>query len=99
LQLQATIVAIVENMALFDSRSDMMMFKRTSIPKGIQPSRGCKRKITGINACVIFDHKVILENITLPEFSSAYKITGPIWAIVINNAASLYDMIIGMDVN
>jgi transcriptional regulator with PAS, ATPase and Fis domain len=55
LQLRATTVAIVENIqktkpnrllkVLSDSRSDRTMFKRISLPKGVQLLHQCKQKV------------------------------------------------------
>lgn len=66
------------------------MFKRSALPSGITPSMGRKRKIAGVRA-------VILENLTLPEFSSTQKVTGPIRAIIMDNDDTPHDLIIGMD--
>jgi hypothetical protein len=79
LQLCATSFAIVQTMqktrvdcmlkVLFDSGSDKTMLKRSSLPKGISPSIGRKRKVTGVTASVSTDTEVLLENLSFPEFS------------------------------
>lgn len=100
LNVRATSIAIVQTIqrtkadtllkVLFDTGSDKTMFKRSALPSGITPSMGRKRKIAGVRA-------VILENLTLPEFSSTQKVTGPIRAIIMDNDDTPHDLIIGMD--
>jgi hypothetical protein len=56
LRLQSTSIAIVGSIqqtkvnillkVLFDSRSDKMIFKRSSLPQGIEPSTGKKQKVS-----------------------------------------------------
>jgi hypothetical protein len=77
---------------LFDSGSDKTIFKRSSLPQGIQPS-----KVSGVNASSVIDQDVLLTDLTLPKFSSTQRIPGPIRAIVMDMDAQ-YDLIIGMDV-
>jgi hypothetical protein len=82
---------------LFDSRSDKTIFKRSSLPQGIEPSTVKKRKVSGVNTSSVTNQDVLLTDITLPEFLSSQRVPGPIRAIVINMDAQ-YDLIIGMDV-
>jgi hypothetical protein len=82
---------------IFDSGSDKTIFKRSSLPQGIKPSTGKKRKVSGVNASSVIDQDVLLTDITLPEFSSSQCIAGPLRAIVMNMDTQ-YDLIIGMDV-
>jgi hypothetical protein len=106
-RLRSTSIAIVGSIqqtkvnklvkVLFDSGSDKTIFKRSSLPQGIEPSTGKKRKISGVNASSVIDQDVLLTDITLPEFSSSIRIPGPIRAIVMDMEAQ-YDLIIGMDV-
>jgi hypothetical protein len=82
---------------LFDSGSDKTIFKRSSLPHGIEPSTGKKRKVSGVTASSVIDQYVMLKDITLPEFSSSQCIPGPICALIMLMEAQ-YDLIIGMDV-
>jgi hypothetical protein len=82
---------------LFDSRSDKTIFKRSSLPHGIEPSTGKRRKVSGVNASSVTNQDVLLTDITLPEFLLSQHIPGPICAIVMKMDAQ-YDLIIGMDV-
>jgi len=107
LQLRATSHAIVKLMqnihvnsllrVLFDTGSDKTMLRHEAIPKGIVPSLGRKRKITGVNATTTTNREVMLEEMTLPEFSATQRVSGPIRAIVMSNMDGPYDLIIGMD--
>jgi Reverse transcriptase (RNA-dependent DNA polymerase) len=108
LQLCATSYAIVQTMqqtgvncllrVLFDSGSDKTLLKQSALPPGINPSLGKKRKVIGVAASSIMDREVLIENMTLPEFLSTQRVSGPIRAFVMNNNESQYDLIIGMDV-
>ena len=108
LQLRATSYAIVQTIqhaqvncmlcVLFDLGSDKTLIKQSVLPLGINPSIGKKRKVIGVTASSIMDWEVIIENMTLPEFSSTQRVSGPIRAFVIDNNESHYDLIIGMDV-
>jgi hypothetical protein len=82
---------------LFDSGSDKTIFKRSSLPQGIEPSTGKKRKASGMNASSVIDQDILLTDIALPEFSLSQRIPGPIHAIVMNMDTQ-YNLIIGMDV-
>jgi Reverse transcriptase (RNA-dependent DNA polymerase) len=108
LQLRATSYAIVNTIqrttvdcmlrVLFDSGSDKTLIKQSSLPSGITPSIGRKRKVVGVTSSSIMDREVFIENMTLPEFSSTQRISGPLRVFVMNNNDSKYDLIIGMDV-
>jgi hypothetical protein len=108
LQLRATSYAIVQTIqhasmncmlrVLFDSGSDKTLIKQSVLPRGINPSIGKKRKVIGVTASLIMDREVIIENMTLPEFLSTQRVSGPIRAFVIDNNEPHYDLIIGMDV-
>jgi hypothetical protein len=82
---------------LFDSGSDKTIFKRSSLPQGIDPSTGKKPKVSGMNASSVIDQDNLLADITLPEFLLSQCIPGPIHALVMPMEAQ-YDLIIGMDV-
>jgi hypothetical protein len=82
---------------LFDSGSDKTIFKRSSLPQGIEPSTGKKRKVSGVTTSSVIDQYVMVKDITLPEFSSSQRIPGPIKALLMPMEAQ-YDLIIGMDV-
>jgi hypothetical protein len=107
LHLRATSYAIVQTLqktrvnkllkVLFDSGSDKTMFNRKALPPGINPSLGRKRKITGVISSAIVDQEIVIEEMTLPEFSSTRRVSGPIRAIVMDQPESSYDIIIGMD--
>jgi hypothetical protein len=55
---------------LFESRSDKMIFKGSSLPQGIAPYTGKKQKVSGVNTSSVIDQDVLLTDITLPEFLS-----------------------------
>jgi hypothetical protein len=103
-RLQSTSIAIVGSIpqtkvnnllkVLFDSGSDKTIFMRSSLPQGIKPSTGKKRKVSGVNASSVIDQDVLLTDLTLP---ASQHIPGPIHAIVMDMDAQ-YDLIIGMDV-
>ena len=105
--LRATSHAIVHTMqhtrvnrlmrVLFDTGADKTMIKRSAIPKGINPSSGRKRKVTGVTSSVIMDKEIVIENMILPEFSPTKRVSGPITCIVMDNESSQYDLILGMD--
>ena len=82
---------------LFDSGADRTMVSRTALPKGITPSQGKKRKVTGVTATSTLSAEISLRDVVLPEFSASTRITGPIPAIIMDNAESSYDIILGMD--
>jgi hypothetical protein len=82
---------------LFDSGSDTTIFKRSSLPQGIEPSTGKKRKVSGVTETSVIDQYVMLKDITLPEFSSSQRIPGPIKALLMPMEAQ-YDLIVGMDI-
>jgi hypothetical protein len=77
-RLRSTSIAIVGSIqqmkvnnllkVLFDSGSDKTIFKRSSLPQGIKPSTGKKRKVSGMNTNSVIDQDVLLTDITLPEF-------------------------------
>jgi Retroviral aspartyl protease len=98
-RLRSTSIVIVGSIqhVLFDSGSDKTILKRSSLPQGIEPSTGKRRKVSGVNASSVTDQDVLLTDIPLPEFSSSQCIPGLICAIVMNMGAQ-YDLIIGMDV-
>jgi hypothetical protein len=43
------------------------------------------------------DCEILINNMTLPEFSSTQRVPGPIRVIIMDNNESSYDLIIGMD--
>ena len=106
LRLRATSFAIVPTMqktrvncilkVLFDSGCDKTMLKLSSLPKGINPTLGRKRKITGVTSSSSTDKEVSLQDLNFPEFSTALRVPGPITVIVMPNDTP-YDLIIGMD--
>jgi hypothetical protein len=53
---------------LFDSGSDKTIFKRSSMPQGIEPSTGKKRKVTGVNASSVINQYVMLTDILSQSF-------------------------------
>jgi hypothetical protein len=77
---------------LLVSGSDKTLLKQSALPPGINPSLG------GVTASSIMNQEVLIENMTLPEFSSTQRVSGPIRAFVMDNNESQYDLIIGMDV-
>ena len=82
---------------LFDSGADRTMICRNALPKGITPSQGRKRKVTGVTATTTLSDEISLRDIVLLEFSASTRITGPIPAIIMDNAESSYDLILGID--
>jgi hypothetical protein len=76
-RLRSTSIAIVGSIqqtkdnnllkVLFDSGSDKTIFKRSSLPHGIEPSTGKRRKVSGMNASSVTDQDVLLTDITLPQ--------------------------------
>jgi hypothetical protein len=76
---------------LFDSGSDKTIFKKSSLPQGIEPSTGKKRKVSGVTTSSVIDQYVMLKDITLPEFSSSQRIPGPIQALLMPMEAQ-YDV-------
>jgi hypothetical protein len=73
------------------------MMKHSALPPGVNPSLGRKRLVTGVTSSALLDKEVLIEDMTLPEFSSNTRISGPICAIIMDNAESSYDIIISMD--
>jgi hypothetical protein len=73
-----------------------MIFKRWSLPQSIEPCKGKKWKVSGVNASYVIDQHVLLTDITLPEFSASQRIPGPI-RVLIMPMDTQYDLIIGMD--
>jgi hypothetical protein len=108
LQLRATSYTIVTTIqhtnvncmlrVLFDSGSDKTLIKQSSLPLGITPSIGRKSKVIGVTSSSIMDWEVFIENMTLPEFSSTQRVSGPLRVFVMDNNNSHYDLIIGMEV-
>jgi hypothetical protein len=82
---------------LFDSGLDKTIFKRSSLPQGIEPSTEKKQKVSGMNASSVVDQHVLLTDISLPEFLLSQRIPGPIRALIMPMDTQ-YDLIIGMDV-
>jgi hypothetical protein len=92
LQLRATSYAIVNTIqqtsvncmlrVLFDSGSNKTLIKQLSLPPGITPSIGKKRKV--IRVTLSLDWEVFIENMTLPEFSSTQCVSGPLRVFVMN---------------
>jgi hypothetical protein len=50
-----------------------------------------------VTSSALLDKEVLIEDMTLPEFSSNTCIPGPIRAIIMDNVESSYDIIISMD--
>jgi hypothetical protein len=82
---------------LFDLCSDITLINRRCLPKGCNP-----KTIPPIYVNTVHDKKpctqeVLLNDVSLPEFSSSLKLPGPIRAVVFNNDTCSYDLIIGKD--
>ena len=79
------------------TQTDKTLIKREAIPTGIQPSLGRKRHVTGVTSSSVIDKEIVIENMILAEFSPTRNVSGPITCLVMENNASQYDLIIGMD--
>jgi hypothetical protein len=82
---------------LFDSGADKTMMKHSALPLGVNPLLGQKRHVTSVTSSAVLDKELLMEDMILPEFSSATHILGPICAIIMENSESSYDLIISMD--
>jgi hypothetical protein len=82
---------------LFDSGADKTMMKHLAIPPGVNPSLGRKRCVTSVTASALLDKEVLIKDLILPEFSPTTCVSGPIYAIIMDNSESSNDLIIGMD--
>jgi transposase InsO family protein len=83
---------------LFDTGSDLTLFNERALPKNAKPKLHQKtQNVTGVHGTSTLKRQVLLENMSLPEFSPTQRIPGPIRATVFQNPDSNYDIILGMD--
>ena len=73
------------------------MMNRRALPRGVIPKKVHGTRVNEIHGVQRLDQEVILEDISLPEFSPTQKIAGPVRATIFNNPDTKYDIIIGMD--
>jgi transposase InsO family protein len=100
--MQARVVQGIANKqtykVLFDTGSDATLINDQSLPKNAKPrTLPSIQKMRTISGVTPMNKFVMLEDLSLPEFSPSQRIPGPVWAIVFEGSNTQYDLIIGMD--
>jgi hypothetical protein len=82
---------------LFDPGSSITLINRGCLPKGCNPKTIPPVYINTVHDNQPSTQEVLLNDVSLPEFSSSLRLPGPIRAVVFNNPACNYDLIFGRD--
>jgi hypothetical protein len=82
---------------LLDPGSDKTFINRRVLPTGVNGKTVDTLAVNTLNGIDKISQKVILEGLTLPEFSATQKIDKKASAYVFNQPDSPYDLIFGLD--
>jgi transposase InsO family protein len=82
---------------LFDPGSDRTFINRRVLPIGANGKTVESIGVNTINGVDKVNQKVILEELTLPEFSATRKIDQKVSAYIFDQESSPYDIVIGLD--
>ena len=83
---------------LFDTGSDKTFVNLRVLPNGISCTRVKPISVRTMHTTSKLDRQVLLQHITLPEFSPTQRIDKPLSAYVFDKTNSPYDLIMGLDV-
>jgi hypothetical protein len=82
---------------LFDFGSDITLINRRCLPKGCNPKTIPPIYINTVHDKQPSTQEVLLNDVSLPEFSSSLRLPGPIPVLVFNNDACSHNLIFGKD--